>query len=348
MQGFRMEMEDDHTIQLSLTKRANQAFFGVYDGHNGEICAHWSAQNLWKYIDNLEDQNEQAIQEACLAADKDFLTNDPNSAPGMGGGSGCTAVFVIADTATEGGYKLTVGNIGDSRALIGRAGQTIALTDDHKPGNPIELERIRNAGGFVESSRVDGQLALSRAMGDSQYKSNQQLPAHQQKVIPVPDITQEVLGPNDFLLICCDGIFESFTNDQAVQFVANALKKTDDLAMIMADLLDAVLVAGSKDNMTAMIVLPQNGESYHQDKEEFLPGAFHQNKTDRSFVEAYTKDAERNGFTLDAAIKLLDENTESGKYKPVTIASRGFFFPFFAAAAASNPKDDNDDIDEIN
>lgn len=345
MQGFRTEMEDAHTIQMAMTKHESHGFFGVYDGHNGDVCAHWSAANLWKYIDGVEDLSEGGIQKACLEADKEFLTNDPESARGSaGGGSGCTAVFVVADVNSADGYDLTISNIGDSRALLGRNGQTVALTEDHKPTNAGEMKRIQAAGGFVQAARVDGQLALSRAMGDSQYKTNLELPAEAQKVIPVPDVTKEKLKAGDFLLVCCDGIFESFTNEQAVKFVHEKLQTSDDLAMIMAQLLDAVLAAGSKDNMTAVLILPVDGTAYHKDEDEFLPGVFHEHRTNSSFADAYVADARRHGYTLDQAIALLDKNAASGYYKPTPIQSRGgFLFPFFAAAAGGVKDDDEDD-----
>jgi serine/threonine protein phosphatase PrpC len=369
-------MEDAHTIQMAMTKHQNHGFFGVYDGHNGDVCAHWSAKNLWNFIDGVEEFAEPAIQKACLEADKEFLTNDPESfvlavltpssldfseacidqplivcysqhhrARGSaGGGSGCTAVFVLADVSSADGYDLTVANIGDSRALIGRNGQTVALTEDHKPTNQGEMKRIQAAGGFVQAARVDGQLALSRAMGDSQYKTNTSLPADEQKVIPVPDVTKEKLKPGDFLLICCDGIFESFTNEQAVKFVHDKLQTSQDLAMIMAQLLDAVLAAGSKDNMTAVLILAEDGTSYHKDEDEFLPGVFHEHRTNSSFADAYVADARRQGYTLDQAIALLDKNAASGYYKPTPIQSRGgFLFPFFAAAGGAVQDDDEDD-----
>ncbi len=78
------------------------------------------------------------------------------SAAGAAGGSG-----------GGGKFRLVVGNIGDSRAvLIRKSGECIALTEDHKPNATAEAERIRAAGGFVSSNRVDGQLAMSRAIGD--------------------------------------------------------------------------------------------------------------------------------------------------------------------------------------
>lgn len=267
----------------------------------------------------------------------------------MGGGSGCTAVFVIADTSSEDGYELTIANIGDSRALLGREGKTIELTEDHKPTNAGEMRRIQQAGGFVQAARVDGQLALSRAMGDSQYKQNTSLPADQQKVIPVPDITKEKLKKDDFLLICCDGIFESFTNSEAVDFVAKKLAEGQtDLAMIMAQLLDGVLAAGSKDNMTAILIQAVDGTGYRQEKDEFLPGVWHEHRTNATFADAYANDARKHGYTLEQAIELLDLNAQRGYYKPTPIQSRGagFLFPFFQAAAAAGLKDDDDDDDD--
>ena len=64
-------------------------------------------------------------------------------------------------------------NAGDSRAVLAQQGAStiaIGLSSDHKPDNQEELSRIQAAKHFVEDSRVDGNLALSRAFGDFQYK----------------------------------------------------------------------------------------------------------------------------------------------------------------------------------
>jgi hypothetical protein len=62
----------------------------------------------------------------------------------------------------------------------------IALSEDHKPYNPGEHERIDKAGGYVSMKRVDGDLAVSRALGDFQYKNREDLPPQQQKVTAHP------------------------------------------------------------------------------------------------------------------------------------------------------------------
>lgn len=70
------------------------------------------------------------------------------------------------------------------------------------------------------------------------------------------------IGPKDFLFICCDGIYESFSNEKAVEYVRGRLKKGEtDSAAILGDLLTQVLQKGSKDNMTAMV--PPLSSSYN-------------------------------------------------------------------------------------
>ena len=49
---------------------------------------------------------------------------------------------------------------------------------DHKPNDTGERERIESAGGCVSMKRVDGDLAVSRALGDFQYKNDRLLPQH--------------------------------------------------------------------------------------------------------------------------------------------------------------------------
>lgn len=68
-------------------------------------------------------------------------------------------------------------NIGDSRAVLCRAGSAVALSNDHKPDLPSEHNRIQKAGGFVEKNRINGSLNLSRAFGDFDYKGNAKMGA---------------------------------------------------------------------------------------------------------------------------------------------------------------------------
>lgn len=54
---------------------------------------------------------------------------------------------------------------------MSKAGKVTELSHDHKPDNDGELKRIKAAGGFVDDGRVSGIIAVSRAIGDWEYKN---------------------------------------------------------------------------------------------------------------------------------------------------------------------------------
>lgn len=69
-----------------------------------------------------------------------------------------------------------------------------------------EKARITAAGGFVDFGRVNGNLALSRAIGDFEFKKSAELAPEQQIVTAYPDVVVHEMGDDDeFLVIACDG-----------------------------------------------------------------------------------------------------------------------------------------------
>lgn len=98
------------------------------------------------------------------------------------------------------------------------AGQAIALSSDHKPMNPSEKMRIESAGGTVSNAngvpRVNGNLNLSRAIGDLKYKDNADLPPEAQIITAQPDVRVfELSAADDFFLLACDGIWDVLSNE---------------------------------------------------------------------------------------------------------------------------------------
>lgn len=90
------------------------------------------------------------------------------------------------------GNTLTIANAGDSRAVLCReGGVTEPLSFDHKPQQPREMTRISNAGGFVNRfGRVNGNLNLSRSIGDLKYKQVPGISPADQMITAEPDIVQ--------------------------------------------------------------------------------------------------------------------------------------------------------------
>jgi len=307
-------MEDAHTINLSLENHKNSAFFGIFDGHSGSLCSKYIAQTLPKKIDEkvTDFKDEKLIREIVMEADQDFLDADEfrNKDDGSAG------IFTLASCNDDNTYTLVNGNIGDSRIVLYKKLQDgfeiVACTQDHKPTNEAERKRIEAAGGCVQMARVDGQLALSRAFGDRMLKHPMSLPPADRKVTSDPDVHSIVVTSDDYLFLACDGIYEGdvFTRESVMKFISDNLEKTNDLALICANVLDECLRRGSRDNMSAMIVQFVSGEDYHSDKNEYVPGIWHAEEGDSRFQEAYRKDASDSGYTLDQALELLKKRTE--------------------------------------
>ncbi|PUU82637.1 phosphatase 2C-like domain-containing protein [Tuber borchii] len=147
MQGWRVTMEDAHAAVLDLqnpddpTKAGSEgriSFFGVYDGHSGDMVANFSGENLHKIM-------AKQPADGLLSTDKAIL-QDPQYRDDV---SGCTAsTALITDT------KIHVANAGDSRTVLSVTGRAKPLSFDHKPYNEGEKARICAAGGSVDSGRI--------------------------------------------------------------------------------------------------------------------------------------------------------------------------------------------------
>lgn len=328
MQGYRVDMEDAHNIILNCRQFAaanreidnnplqstheinpyppvdqpNQAteppefaFFGVYDGHCGPACSQWLCRDLPVRIGSLDDPfDTEAVRKAVMASDDTFCEHQ---AVRQHGSTACFAV-VQPQTVEQGQqrkYKVLVSNVGDSRTLIvGIDGKIRFVTEDHKPENEAESRRIRNAGGTVSFDRVNGQLAMSRAMGDYCYKGKVGLASNAQQVISEPDVTVMECVAGEKIVVVCDGLLERASNEQLIEFVESSLNDKSDPAALACDMLEWSLGRGSKDNMTAMVILLEDGSDYNAE-DEYIAGPIAHAETDRNFVETYVAYAKSHG-----------------------------------------------------
>ncbi|TFK27738.1 PP2C-domain-containing protein [Coprinopsis marcescibilis] len=264
MQGWRISMEDAHATILDLDNDSN-AFFAVYDGHGGNAVARFAGTNVHKRLVTEESYKsgdyEAALKRAFLGTDEDLLANPGQTRDP----SGCTAVAALI-TADN---KIYVANAGDSRSVIGIKGEVKPLSFDHKPTSETERARISGAGGYIEYGRVNGNLALSRALGDFEFKKNYSLPPEKQIITADPDVTcHEITEEDEFLVVACDGIWDCLSSQQVVDFVRAQVAEGKELQEISEALCDHCLAPDTSsgagigcDNMTALIVAITHGRT---------------------------------------------------------------------------------------
>lgn len=304
MNGWRASMEDAHIVFAQET----WGFFGVFDGHGGSQCSSFVAKRMTEEIAKGAPEDDAAMRSLVMQLDKEFLdTNQP---------SGSTGTFaIIHPDSADGRFRLRVGNVGDSRVLLGRADGTIVegpgtdggLTTDHKPDHPDERARIERTGGTVEFvqgvPRVNGDLAVSRAFGDEQHKKSGPTLA-EQPVSADPEFTDITCDSSDFLMLVCDGISEgNFPNKEVVQLAAEELRRggeRPDPGAAATAICHMALEKGSMDNLSCMIVLFGGGEIPGPEK-ALLPGQF---LPDTPFKNAYAAMAEHVGLSLAEAIEM--------------------------------------------
>ena len=139
---------------------------------------------------------------------------------------GCTANVVMMDYDAS---KIYVANAGDSRCILGRGGNVVPLSFDHKPECEIEIARIEAAGSRVTEGRVDGHLNLTRSLGDLKFKKKEELKAEEHPITANPDCYEyEFNGECDFLLMGCDGVWESKSNEEMCEWVYRKLEEAPD------------------------------------------------------------------------------------------------------------------------
>ena len=208
---------------------------------------------------SVEGKIEEGIKEGFLAIDEKMRTDEEMK----GDTSGATAVVVIVK-----GNKIYCGNVGDSRAVACITGVAKPLSFDHKPANEAESKRITAAGGWVEFNRVNGNLALSRALGDFTFKSNKEKPPEEQMVTAFPDVTVEDLTMNhEFIILACDGIWDCMSSQEVVDFCRSSLASGQEPEEVCEALLQNCLAPDGQmggigcDNMTAVLVCLLQGQS---------------------------------------------------------------------------------------
>jgi protein phosphatase PTC2/3 len=185
---------------------------------------------------------------------------------------GTTGVFALISTEL-----VVVANVGDSRCILVQdegeknslASTVTPLSFDHKPANPVEFQRVTNAGlelanmKFIVLDEKD-RMTVSRAFGDFEYKANDKLGPEGQAVSCIPDVIVHQRDEKDtFLILATDGVWDVMSNEDVKDLVVEQQQvkiktRTGVADTLLSDvgetLLDTCYRKGAWDNMSTIVV----------------------------------------------------------------------------------------------
>lgn len=265
-----VQLEEEHIKKLSAKERAELQL--EIDNDDMAEMDEDDDQDDMAEVDEEDEQEAHVMLSGGVQSDgamddgsmDEMGVDDDGHSPD---GIGCTAIVALIERpGVDAAWRLYVANCGDARCVLcDRAGRAIPMSKDHKPTHKAERARIEAAGGVVTwEGRIDGNLNLSRALGDFAYKNDSKLAYEAQKISGVPDIRERSLQSGDaFILLGCDGIWETRNNQETVTLLQKLMKrsKSGKLSEAAGKLLDQTLSKNPQltqgrgcDNMTAMLV----------------------------------------------------------------------------------------------
>ncbi|OWZ16551.1 Protein phosphatase 1E [Phytophthora megakarya] len=301
--GVRSAMEDvcccipdlNSHLKDDEPHHQRQSFYALFDGHSGVRAATFSNQRLVPYLiahEGFLSDTQLAFEECFARIDQEFLQKAEEESLG----DGTTAAVVLIR-----GNRLITANIGDSRAVVSIGGQALDIIEEQTPGREDERMRIENQGGWVKEERelqlsklhsmdlsdpeiqqraervvkwvtiyrVNGELAVSRAIGDIDYKGEalakyeywafpegHDRVFHGDLVISMPECQEIEITPEfDFLILACDGLWDTIKSKEAVKYVADRLNEGYSARQASQSLANLAIRSGSSDNVSVVIVL---------------------------------------------------------------------------------------------
>lgn len=238
--GLRSRMEDSY----ALWEIEDQDLFGaeVYDGHNGSLAATIAAEILTPRLLSFlkTEKGDKAepltfrdqIRQAYLSTDTYIIDH------GIESGAAAATLHIVNG-------KFCAANSGDSSVVIDTEKEAVQLTLDHKPDLPAEMARIRRLGGqvkFLDLPRLQGVLAISRALGDPQLRPF---------LTPEPRVVEGLLGrENRFAVVACDGLWNVLAPEEVMAMVRGA----DDPQGVADKIVARAIALGSTDNITVIVL----------------------------------------------------------------------------------------------
>ena len=231
---------------------------GVADGHGGNASALLCKNNIYSIMTNyLSTTDMRSLIENTFSELHKMCLELPCN-------SGCTLTVVIVHKKTR---EYFCGNVGDSLAIHVKPSSHMWITTSHRlQDNPSERERLKGKISYIKGSSGDcvgpprlypGGLSCSRSLGDADC-------VH---IVCTPSIYSDILGTEDSIVVCTDGIWDSTSYKKILNCARSTINP------------DYIVRSSTRysDDATALII------TFKKIKNSYLFNFFHRTGSNSSF-----------------------------------------------------------------
>jgi PPM family protein phosphatase len=195
----------------------------------GDVAAQLAAASIKQELQaqgaDVGQSPDRSLERAVLGANQAILDEAETHPAERGMGTTCTAALISPD-------RLTIVQVGDSRAYLSRDGRLRTLTRDQTLAEDLV---DRGALKPEDVAHFPYRHVLAQALGTAA------------DVHPV--VSSLDLQEGDRVLLCSDGLHGPVSE----QTIEKILSGTRDLAQVAEELIAAALAAGGPDNVTVVI-----------------------------------------------------------------------------------------------
>lgn len=248
--GLRRRRNEDAWViapDLSLLLVAD----GMGGRADGDLASHMATTTVAAEVavhEHRADPHDARLRELsvdeALLADAFHAANERIHAEGTARPDprrGTMGTTLVAARLSADGQTMTLANVGDSRAYLVRNGQLHLITRDHSLAEEVAAQ----APWLPEAIAAAPRNVLTRALG--------------LRPGVTVDVFTEPTCAGDVFVLCSDGLWGRFDEDELVHIVTD----TEDLDEACARLVARANDLGGLDNITVVLARIEPGEARH-------------------------------------------------------------------------------------
>ena len=235
----KINMEDKGKSIINFNNDSNKVLFCLFDGHGGDEVSSYLQKNFGNKMKSYINRENEDInfEKLFKEIDEEFKNFKYYHI-----GSTATIIYITQNRINDKKILYCI-NIGDTKCILTQTTGSRKLSYDDLSTDEYEYNRIINEGGFIKNGRVGGQLMISRAFGDWEFKPY--------GVICSPHITKiEINDKSKYVILASDGVWDVLDDLDVYKLSLSA----DNSKILCDDIIQNALEKETTDNLSCFVI----------------------------------------------------------------------------------------------